>query len=115
MIKRLNYMETNARAVNGFGALSKHLSSINEKLRALIELRVSQINGCVYCIDLHTRQARTQGEKQQRLDCIAGWREYPFFDQHEKAALAWAEVLTNISDSHAIDTEYDQLKACFND
>lgn len=115
MIERLNYMETNSRVVNGFGALNKHLSTIDGKLRALIELRVSQINGCVYCMDLHARQARAQGEKQQRLDCIAGWQEYPFFDQREKAAFAWAEALTNISDSHAIDTEYDQLRACFND
>ncbi len=115
MIKRIHYDEINQRAVDGFGALSKHLSAIDEKLRALVELRVSQINGCVYCLDLHSRQARQLGESQQRLDCIAAWQEYPFFDARERAALAWAEAITHISQTHAPDSVYEQLRDHFSD
>lgn len=109
MIYRLPYDELNPRAVNGFDALAKHVSAIDKKLQALIELRVSQINGCVYCLDSHARQARASGEAQQRLDCLAAWPEYPFFDARERAALAWAEAVTLISQTHAPDAVYEQL------
>lgn len=115
MIERINYMEVNARAVNGFGSLGKHISTIGDILRALVELRVSQINGCVYCLDLHARQARALGETQQRLDCLAAWNECPFFNEREKAAFAWAEAVTNISQSHAPDAVYEQTKSHFKD
>jgi len=99
MIKRIDHYEINKRAIDGFGALGKHLSSIDEKLRALVELRISQINGCAYCLDLHARQARDLGETQQRLDCLAAWREYALFNDKERAALAWAEAVTLISET----------------
>ncbi len=86
MIKRLNYLEINSKARNGLAALNKHMASIDNKLRVLVELRVSQINGCVYCVDLHSEQARAAGETQQRLDCLAVWHECPFFDESERAA-----------------------------
>ncbi len=86
MIKRLNYLEINSKATNGLAALNKHIASIDKKLRALVELRVSQIHGCVYCVDLHSEQARAAGETQQRLDGIAVWHECPFFDESERAA-----------------------------
>lgn len=115
MIKRLQYNELNHRAVNGFGGLSKHLSAIDGKLRALIELRVSQMNGCVYCLDLHARQARELGEFQQRLDCVTAWQEYPFFSERERAALAWAEAVTLIGETHAPDHVYDELHHHFSE
>lgn len=115
MIERLPYDEINGRAVGQFAAVDKHLTSIDEKLKALVELRVSQINGCVYCLDLHSRQARELGESQQRLDCIAAWQEYPYFSQREKAAFAWAEAVTDISQTHAPEAVYNQLHAYFSE
>jgi len=112
---RIPYYEVNKRAVAGFSALSKHLATIDKKLRALVELRVSQINGCVYCLDLHSRQAREAGETQQRLDCLAAWPEYPHFDDRERAAFAWAEAITHISETHAPKHLYDALQAHFTD
>ena len=115
MSNRINYFEENKRAMEGFSALGKHLGAIDDKLRALVELRVSQINGCVYCLDLHARQAREAGELQQRLDCLAAWREYALFDERERAAFAWAEAVTHISETHAPDHLYNQLGKYFSD
>lgn len=115
MIERANYLEINARATNGLLAINKHIASIDKKLRAMVELRVSQINGCVYCVDLHANQARAAGESQQRLDCIAVWREYPFFEDSERAAFAWAEAVTHLADTNAPDDLYDNLKAHFSE
>ncbi|VAW30443.1 hypothetical protein MNBD_CHLOROFLEXI01-4526 [hydrothermal vent metagenome] len=115
MIKRINYYEINKKVVDGFAAQSKHLSTIDKKLRALIELRVSQINGCVYCLDLHNRQARGAGETQQRLDCLAAWQEYPYFSEQERAALAWADAVTHIGETHAPKDLYDQLGLHFSE
>ncbi|MDI1360519.1 carboxymuconolactone decarboxylase family protein [Methylotenera sp.] len=89
--------------------------TIDGKLRALVETRVSQVNGCVYCVDLHLRESRKLGELQQRLDSLPVWKESPFFDEREKAALAWAESLTNIAQTHAGETEYSTMKQFFSD
>lgn len=115
MIKRLDYMEINAKATNGLAATSKHVASIDKKLRALVEVRVSQINGCVFCVDRHTTQARDEGESQQRLDCIAVWRECQFFEDHERAALAWAEAVTLLADTNAPDGLYAELEEHFSE
>src|SRR6266540_3687682 len=103
MIGRIDYYEINPKAVIGLAAIDKHITAIDKRLRVLVELRVSQINGCVYCIDLHSRQAREEGESQQRLDCLVAWEECPFFTEAEHAAFAWAEALTNVSRTHAPD------------
>ena len=113
MIKRLDYYETNPKAIDMLAAIDKHLASIDKKLLALVQLRVSQINGCVYCVDLHSEQARTEGETQQRLDFIAVWQECPFFDERERAALAWAEAVTRLPETHAPDNVYENLKEYF--
>ena len=89
--------------------------TLDAKLRALIETRVSQINHCVYCIDLHSKEARALGEKQQRLDSLPAWQESPFFDAREKAALAWAESLTYLPDTNANDADYAPLQHHFSD
>ncbi len=115
MIKRLNYLEINSKATNGLAALNKHVASIDKKLRALVELRVSQINGCAYCVDLHSEQAREEGETQQRLDGLVVWPECPFFDDGERAALAWAEAVTRLPDTNAPDNVYEHLKAYFSE
>lgn len=89
--------------------------TMDAKLRGLVEIRVSQINGCAYCVDLHLKEIRKLGELQQRLDSLSVWKESPFFDAREKAALAWAESLTNIAETHAADAEYNALKHYFSD
>ena len=115
MIERLDYFQSNEKAINGLLAIKAHVASIDAKLRALVELRVSQINGCVYCVDLHATEARQAGETQQRLDCVAVWRECPFFDARENAAFAWAEALTHVSETGAPDDVYAGLRDHFSD
>jgi AhpD family alkylhydroperoxidase len=88
---------------------------VGPRLRALVEIRVSQTNGCVYCVDLHTKQARHLGEAQQRLDTLPVWHESPYFDERERAALAWAEALTHISETHAPDADYNKLAEHFSE
>lgn len=115
MIERLNYIEVNSKAINSIASANKHIASIDKKLQAIVELRVSQINGCVYCVDLHATQARDEGETQQRLDCLAAWRECKFFDESERAALAWAEAVTHLPATNAPDNLYNNLKKHFSE
>ena len=110
MSTRANYSKVNRPAIDALGAVSKHLTSIEPKLRALVELRVSQINGCAYCVDMHSTQARSHGETQQRLDCLPAWWECDFFDPAECAAFRWAETLTNVAHTHAPDELLDALR-----
>ncbi|HEY1598894.1 MAG TPA: carboxymuconolactone decarboxylase family protein [Pirellulales bacterium] len=109
MSTRANYYVVNRPAADALSAVNTHITSIDPKLRTLVELRISQINGCVYCVNMHSNQAREHGESQQRLDCLAAWYECKFFDDAEHAALAWAEALTDISHTHAPDNVYDAL------
>lgn len=113
MIERLDYVSINGAAIASMAKAKTCMTSIDERLRAILELRVSQINGCVYCVDLHTTQARAAGETQQRLDCLAVWHEGPLFDEREKAAFAWAEAITLISDRGAPKQLFDALSAHF--
>jgi len=114
---RINYYKIAPEPINKLAAVTKYLesSSIDPRLRALVEIRISQINGCVYCVDLHTEQARRLGEAQQRLDTLPVWHESPYFDERERAALAWAEALTHISETHAPDADYDRLSEYFSE
>lgn len=109
MIERLDYTSINEAAIIGMAKAKNLMPTIDRKLRAVIELRVSQINGCAYCVDLHTNEARRAGETQQRLDCLTVWRDVPFFDAAEKAALAWAEALTKITEEGAPSQLYDAV------
>jgi AhpD family alkylhydroperoxidase len=115
LIKRVPYIKTAPEAIKAFSVGADYLgsSSIEARLRYLVELRVSQINGCAYCVDLHTNQLRREGETQQRLDCLVVWREVPFYDERERAALEWAEVVTLIKDTHAPDSAYEAMSAHF--
>jgi AhpD family alkylhydroperoxidase len=95
------------KAVRGLG--------LDPKLLHLVKLRASQINGCAYCIDLHNREARADGEAQQRLDVLAVWRETEFFEAREQAALAWTEALTRVADTGAPDDAYELLASAFDE
>lgn len=113
MIAHLDYVSINGPAIASMARAKNNMSSIDEKLRAIIELRVSQINGCAYCVDLHTTQARASGETQQRLDCLTVWQECQFFDEREKSAFAWAEAVTIIADRGTPKPLLDALSAHF--
>lgn len=117
MSLRLSYRQVAPEAMQALGATKTYLASstIDARLRALVELRVSQINGCSYCVDLHSREARHAGEEQQRLDCLPVWRETPFFNERERAALAWAESVTLVHDTGVPDAVFEQVRAAFND
>lgn len=115
MINRLDYVAINPAALKSMMQAKGDMPSIDKRLRALIELRVSQINGYAYCVDTHTVEARAAGETQQRLDCLTVWREVGFFDASEKAALAWAEALTYVTESGAPTALYDALSAHFSE
>ncbi len=115
MISRLDYVSINGLAIASMAKAKTDITSIDKKLRALVELRVSQINSCAYCVDLHTMEARHAGEAAQRLDCLAVWRDVDFFDPREKAAFAWAEAVTEIAKNGAPERIYAALCTQFSD
>ncbi|MBS1920329.1 MAG: carboxymuconolactone decarboxylase family protein [Bacteroidetes bacterium] len=88
-------------------------SNIEHKLMELVKIRASQINGCAYCLDMHTKDAIAIGENEQRLHVVAAWHEAPFYSERERAALAWCEALTKISESGAPDSAYKPLTKLF--
>jgi AhpD family alkylhydroperoxidase len=97
METRLNLLEKGKNGLKHIFGLGAYLenSTIEQPLLALIDFRVSQINGCAYCMDMHAKDARALGEAEQRLYAISAWRETPFYSEREKAALAWAEALNS--------------------
>lgn len=115
MIERLDYVSVNGPAIASMAKAKNNMPSIDKKLRAVVELRVSQINGCAYCVDLHTKEARRAGETTQRLDCLTVWREVTFFDDAEKAALAWAEAITTVATNGAPEHLYNALTEHFSE
>ncbi|MEI6084934.1 MAG: carboxymuconolactone decarboxylase family protein [Verrucomicrobiota bacterium] len=116
-MNRIDYFSVKPELIKRLREVTKELEhcALDAKLRSVVETRVSQINGCAYCVDLHSREARQRGETQQRLDSLPAWRESPFFDEREKAALAWAESLTLMPETHAGDVEYELVRKKFSD
>jgi len=96
-------------------ALQQYVNSsgLEHKLLQLVEVRASQINGCAYCIDMHTKDARALGETEQRLYLLDAWRESPFYSDRERAALEWTEALTLITQGHAPDDVYARVSKQF--
>ena len=90
-------------------------SGLELSLRELVKLRVSQMNGCAYCIDMHSKDARAAGETEQRLYALNAWRETPFFSDRERAALEWAERITNIAVDHAPDDVFFHVRQFFSE
>jgi len=115
MEPRIAYNKYSPDALHAMFALEKHLksSTIEEKLLHLIKLRASQINGCAYCIDMHSIDARALGDTEQRLYALNAWREAPFFTSRERAALEWTEALTLISQNHVPDYLYEFVRKEF--
>jgi len=114
MSPRLDYRKAAPEGVALVGALSAYNArNVDPKLRALVEVRTSQINGSAFCHDMHSQQARHAGEDQQRLDVLSAWRETNFFTDKEQAALAWVEAVTLLGPHGVADDVYDALKAHF--
>ena len=108
---RLNYAAIAPEATKALAGVNAALlrAGLDKRLMDLLFLRVSQINGCAYCVDLHARDLRLSGESNERLDGLAGWRESSYFTGPEKAALEWAEALTHVEVMHAPDAAYEPL------
>ncbi|MCB1470688.1 MAG: carboxymuconolactone decarboxylase family protein [Rhizobiaceae bacterium] len=117
MSSRMNYYRAAPAAMKAMMALEEATKrlSLSQSVRELVKMRVSQINGCAYCLDLHAAEARAAGISQQKLDVLAAWRESPAFDDKERAALAWAEALTRLETSGAPDADYNTLAAAFDE
>ena len=90
-------------------------ATLDRPLFALVEIRASQINGCAYCIDMHTKDARAAGETEQRIYALSAWRETPFFTERERAALEWTEAVTRVADTHVPDELYSRVAAQFSE
>jgi len=90
-------------------------AGLERSILHLVKLRASQINGCAWCIDMHTKDARAEGETEQRLYLIPAWRDAPFFSERERAALAWTEAVTLVSQDHVPDQVYDYVRRQFTD
>jgi AhpD family alkylhydroperoxidase len=117
MEARIDYLKVGRGVYEAMLGLEKYLhqSGLEEKLLVLIKLRVSQINGCAYCIDMHWKDLRGLGETEQRLYGLDAWEESPYYTDRERAALAWAEAVTNIKETHAPDDVYQQTRKYFNE
>lgn len=114
---RLDYAKVAPGAMKAMYAINRYSneSGLEKSLLELIKIRASQINGCAYCIDMHTKDARANGETEQRLYALNAWRETPFYTERERAALAWTEALTLISENHVPDELYEAVRLHFTD
>jgi AhpD family alkylhydroperoxidase len=114
---RADFYQASPDAVKVMIALEVAISKLGlePSLLELVKLRASQINGCAFCVDMHTTDARKAGETERRLYGVTVWRETPFFTDRERAALAWTESLTRLADTHAPDADYDMAAAQFSD
>src|SRR5277367_5204355 len=103
MTQRIDYAQAFPEAVRAMGSMDAALrhSGLEDPLIELVKLRASQVNGCAFCIDMHTKDARAAGETEQRLYGLPAWRESPFYTPRECAALGWTEAITNIQEGHA--------------
>lgn len=114
---RIDYRVAAPEGYKALGRMHHYIAhcGLEADLIDLVYLRVSQINGCGYCVDLHSRDAATAGVPQRKLNNLGVWAEGPFFSDRERAALAWAESLTLVAQTHAPDSVYEAVKAQFSD
>ncbi len=115
MQTRFNYASVAPGVYTAMDALERYLAdcAIEAALIHLVKLRASQLNGCAYCLDMHWKDLRAAGESEQRLYSLDAWRECPFYSARERAALAWTEAVTQVSDGHVPDAVYDEARAHF--
>ncbi|ARG97069.1 carboxymuconolactone decarboxylase family protein [Legionella micdadei] len=114
---RIDFYKVSPEAVNAMMGLEKFVNNcgLDKLLLGLVKLRVSQINGCTFCVDLHSAEALKEGESQRRLNAVAVWYEAPFFTERERAALAWAEAVTLLSETRVPDEVYQEIRNHFSE
>lgn len=117
MKPRIDFFKAAPETIDALVQLEKKVQSsgLEQSLIELVKTRASQINGCAFCINMHTQDARKHGETEQRLYLLDAWREAPAYSERERAALAWTEALTLISETHAPDDVYEQVRAQFSE
>lgn len=117
MQERIKYYKVAPGVVKAMRELGAYTEScgLEKSLLELIKIRASQINGCAYCLDMHTIDARAMGESEQRIYALNAWQETPFFSERERAALAWTEALTLITVGHVSDAVYEQAREHFSE
>ncbi len=117
MKPRVEYGNVAPEGLAAMLGLEKYVrgSGLEHGLLELVKVRASQINGCAYCLDMHTKDARAAGETEQRLYAVAAWHEAPFFSERERAALAWTEAVTRVGETHVSDELYDETRRHFNE
>lgn len=117
MEQRINAFEKAQDAMKALLGLNKYLekSTLDSSLLHLLEFRVSQLNGCAYCLDMHSKDLRAAGETEQRLYLLSAWRESPVYTSRERAALAWAEAVTFVAEDHVPDDVYEEARKEFDE
>jgi len=115
MDHRFDYRKFSAEPVQAMLALEKYIAAcgLDRRFVHLLKLRASQINGCAFCVDMHSIDARAAGETEQRLYALNAWRETPFYTDRERAALAWVEAITLVAHTHVPDDVYEEVRAHF--
>ncbi len=117
MEERIHYLKVSSGAYHTLLELEKYLNEcgLDESLLNLIKLRASQINGCAYCLDMHWKDLRASGESEQRLYSLDAWKDSPYYSDRERAALAWTEAVTRVSETHVPDEVYEEAKKHFSE
>ncbi len=118
MNPRLDVQKVAPGAINAMLGLEGYIrktSRLEPSLLDLVRMRASQINGCAFCLDMHSKDARAAGETEQRLYALDAWRETPFFTDRERAALAWTEAVTKVSEDHVPDSVYEEVRQRFSE
>ena len=117
MKPRMNFYQAAPDTIKALSALEAQIagSGLEKSLIELVKTRASQINGCAFCINMHTQDARKRGETEQRLYLLNAWREAPAYTDRERAALAWTEAVTLISETHAPDDVYNEVRTHFSE
>jgi AhpD family alkylhydroperoxidase len=117
MKPRMNFYQVAPDTINALSELEKQVqaSGLDRSLIELVKTRASQINGCAFCINMHTADARQHGESEARLYLLNAWRESPVYTERERAALAWTEAVTLISETHAPDDLYEEVRSHFSE
>jgi len=117
MTTRIEYGKVSSEGVAALGKLEAYVrhSGLEHSLLELVKTRASQINGCGYCLDMHTKDARAAGETEQRLYVLPAWREAPFYTDRERAALEWTEALTLVSQNDVPDELYQRVRQHFDE
>jgi AhpD family alkylhydroperoxidase len=117
MEPRIDFRKFNQEPLKALLAMEEYIAGcgLDHKLVHLVKMRASQINGCAYCLDMHSIDARAAGETEQRLYTLDAWRETPFFNERERAALGWIEAITRVSETHVPDKVFEEVRAHFSE